>query len=319
MGKDNISCQMWEYLLSAGLVKIESEVAFLDGVEAIYGWGLIWLIITKGFGKQHHVAARILDSAFFSLIKSVWMLMCVSAKSTSIKSSKLPSTPSPAVLHFFRAAPWLVKVLKLFETPIYLLVYRKCFKWREKKTKPRILSKEQRGEGSFISSWMLGQAPFYRPDKILMPTTRKAAWLVEMRFPAVEELRSKYWGSYLGLGISGSSSSFLWPSLAKMQPLEGAGAQASQDSPAWFPDNWGFMESLCCWNRGIHGDEYWVGWGLHGGNTVLCTLSITPTPVPLPQGHPTASPRPSPRWATAEYENRQENPSWSFPGMQTIS
>lgn len=65
MGKDNISCQMWEYLLSAGLVKIESEAAFLDGVEAIYGWGLIWLIITKDFGKQHRVAARTLDSAFF--------------------------------------------------------------------------------------------------------------------------------------------------------------------------------------------------------------------------------------------------------------
>jgi len=65
MGKDNISCQMWEYLLSAWSVKIESEVAFLDGVESIYGRSLIWLIITKGFGKQHHVAARAPGGAFF--------------------------------------------------------------------------------------------------------------------------------------------------------------------------------------------------------------------------------------------------------------
>lgn len=178
----------------------------------------------------------------------------------------------------------LVKVLKPFETAIYLLVYRKCFKWRGKKKKNTFQGAERRREfhvqlnvwpGSILST------------SSLIPTTGKAAWLVEMRFPAAEGLRSKSRRPYLGVGISGSSSSFFWPSLAKMQPLEGAEAQDSQNSPAWLPANWGFVESLCSWHEEAGGSWRWVLGGVGAawrGNTVLCTLSIPPARVPPASG-----------------------------------
>lgn len=123
-------------------------------------------------------------------------------------------------MHFFTrnalllhncAAELLVKVLKLFETVIYLLVYRKCFKWRKKNKKKRIISEEhfslaakQGEEGSFIHSWMA-------PISQAAPSRMKAAPLEEMQFPIRETPRSKPWDSCLGLE---NSKSWIWPSLA---------------------------------------------------------------------------------------------------------
>lgn len=56
----------------------------------------------------------------------------------------------------------LVKVLKLFETVICLLVYRNCFKWREKgmiSAEHFSLAAEQKGGGSFSCSPGSGWAP----------------------------------------------------------------------------------------------------------------------------------------------------------------
>lgn len=82
------------------------------------------------------------------------------------------------------------------------------------------------------------------------------------------------------------------------------------------------MESLCSWIKGSGDSWRWVLGGVRGiwRGTLSCTPWAPPQPLCLlTQGHPSTPPKPCPRWATAEYENRQEKPSWSFPGMQTVT
>lgn len=129
-------------------------------------------------------------------------------------------------MHFFTrnasllhncAAELLVKVLKLFETVIYLLVYRKCFKRREKKgiisEEHFSLAAEQSGEGSFICSRPPGQAPHSpaAPQALLQGNLTSLRGKVMSLTRTAN--RSKPWCLCLGLEVWGSSRSFLFLSL----------------------------------------------------------------------------------------------------------
>lgn len=147
----------------------------------------------------------------------------------------------------------------------------------------------------------------------------KAVLQEELLFPTGEAPRSKPWTHALVWEFRELKELYLTLSCQDATPNTNTGRYRSPKQPrlpSLTPSHahQGLMGSLCSWPRAS--GETWR-WAVHGDEHCPLRAEHCPSSCAGCAAFPKVL---SKSWqANAEYENRQEKPSWSFSGMQTIS